>query len=123
MGRLIQVMALLIIVFQCISCDKATDAIEEATKGSLEVTTETTGEDIDEDGYTLIFDDQEESLPVNGTTLIEDLDPDTYQAELTGLANNCTVGDSGENSTEFEFVILPSETIPVDITITCESQS
>ncbi len=124
MGRLIQiktVVLLLVITFQFISCDKATDAIEEATKGSLEVTTETSGEDIDDDGYMLVFDDQEVSLPANGTTVIEDLDPNTYQAELNGLAENCTVG--GSNSPEFEFVILPSETIPLNIEVTCESQS
>jgi len=121
MRRLLLIILLLIIALLFSSCDKATDAIEDITRGSLEITTETSGEDIDEDGYTLVYDEQEVSLPVNGTTLIEDLSPNTYQAELSGLAENCTVGDS--NSAEFEFIILPNETIPVEIAVNCTGQS
>jgi len=78
---------------------------------------------LDDDGYTLICGDQEASLSANGTKVVEGLDPDTYQAELIGLADNCTVGDGGQNSTEFEFVILPSDTTSLEIQVSCESQS
>lgn len=67
----------------------------EATVGSAEITVETSGEQQDQDGYTLAFDGDSSSVGVNDTATYMDLAPGDYAVELTGLADNCSV--DGEN--------------------------
>jgi len=63
-----------------------------ATTGSIGVTTVTTGDDIDADGYTLSVDGNNAgAIGVNAVVVIPDLAPGTYSVGLSGVAANCAV--------------------------------
>jgi len=63
-----------------------------ATTGSIGVTTVTTGDDIDADGYTLSVDGNNAgAIGVNAVVIIPDLTPGTYSVGLNGVAANCAV--------------------------------
>ncbi|MGB5303116.1 MAG: PKD domain-containing protein [Gemmatimonadota bacterium] len=63
-----------------------------ATTGSIGVTTVTTGDDIDADGYTLSVDGNNAgAIGVNAVVVIPDLAPGTYSVGLSGVADNCAV--------------------------------
>jgi hypothetical protein len=66
-----------------------------ATTGQIGVTTVTTGDDIDADGYTITVDgDDGGAIGVNATVILPNLSPATYSVGLSGLAANCAVGDN-----------------------------
>src|SRR5207237_859760 len=63
-----------------------------ATTGSLKVTTNTTGSDLDPDGYTLTVDGgQGKAIGINNTVTISGLSPGDHSVQLNGVAQNCTV--------------------------------
>jgi len=63
--------------------------------GTLSVTTVTTGDDIDSDGYTLMIDgSQSGSIGANATRSFPDFVVGPYLVELSGVAANCTVSGS-----------------------------
>jgi len=69
-----------------------------AASGSIRVTTVTTGEDVDPDGYTaqlVGYAPYALYLPVNGSSAYPSVQPGSYSVELRGVASNCTV--SGAN--------------------------
>jgi len=62
------------------------------TTGAIGVTTVTTGDDIDADGYTLNVDGNNGgAIGVNDVVVIPDLTPGTYSIGLSGVAANCAV--------------------------------
>src|SRR5256885_1407889 len=62
------------------------------TTGSLAVTTNTTGSNLDPDGYTLTVDwGQSQAIGINNTVTINGLSPGNHSVQLNGLAQNCTV--------------------------------
>jgi len=62
------------------------------TTGAIGVTTVTTGDDIDADGYTLSVDGNNGgAIGVNAVVIIPDLTPGTYSIGLNGVAANCAV--------------------------------
>src|SRR5437762_1781029 len=62
------------------------------TTGSLAVTTNTTGSNLDPDGYTLTVDGgQSRAIGINNTVTISGLSPGNHSVQLNGLAQNCTV--------------------------------
>ena len=66
------------------------------TIGQIAVTTVTTGDNPDADGYALTLDGNAAgAIGVNAVTIIPDLTPATYSVALTDVAANCTVG--GDN--------------------------
>jgi len=67
------------------------DASGRALMGSLQVTTQTSGADLDPDGYVLGLDAL--SLPVgaNDVVVVEGLVPGQYEVDLSGAAFNCSV--------------------------------
>jgi len=69
----------------------ADDPARPAT-GAIGVTTVTTGDDIDADGYTLSVDGNNGgAIGVNAVVIIPDLTPGTYSIGLGGVAANCAV--------------------------------
>lgn len=65
-------------------------------EGAIGVTTVTTGDNPDADGYTITIDGNDAgSIGVNATVIRDNYPPGTYQVGLTDVATNCTV--SGEN--------------------------
>jgi Tol biopolymer transport system component len=68
------------------------DVTCSATTGNLEVTTVSTGDDIDSDGYTVSVDGgAAQSIGVNSTLTVSDLDAGDHTVELGDVAANCTV--------------------------------
>jgi hypothetical protein len=65
-----------------------------AANGSIRVTTATTGEDVDSDGYAVQlvgYAPYAFYLPVNGSFTYPSVQPGGYSVELRGVASNCTV--------------------------------
>jgi hypothetical protein len=63
-------------------------------RGDLNVTANTTGEELDPDGYTVTVDGQMLRVEVNGSVLFEGLPAGDYMVELGDVAANCTVAGS-----------------------------
>ena len=65
------------------------------TTGALRVLVETTGGDLDLDGYVLTVDGAASPIAINGALRFEDLDEGLHGVALAGLAPNCAVlGDN-----------------------------
>jgi Tol biopolymer transport system component len=73
--------------------------------GAIRVTTSTTGQDLDPDGYTCRMDGGARSQPigVNDTYTFSNIATGQHSIELTGVANNCEV--SGENPRSVSILI------------------
>jgi WD40 repeat protein len=68
-----------------------------ASSGSIEISTLTTGQLIDVDGYTVaVGQSVNRVIAANSTLLVSGLSPGTYTVALSGVAANCSV--SGQNS-------------------------
>src|SRR2546430_8856996 len=66
--------------------------VAQPTTGNLAVTTNTTGSNLDPDGYTLTVDGgQSQAIGINNTVTISGLSPGNHSVQLNGLAQNCTV--------------------------------
>src|SRR2546421_3101562 len=63
-----------------------------ASVGSLVVGTNTTGVDLDPDGYTVSVDGTNESAATNGSVTFTGLATGTHSVALSGAAQNCTSG-------------------------------
>jgi Tol biopolymer transport system component len=83
----------------------------------LEVTTSTGGSDVDSDGYTLTVDGSDHSIGTDETVTVEDLEEGNYDAELSGLADNCSV--DGDNPQQVD--ITAENTTTASFDITCEA--
>ncbi len=89
-----------------------------AANGSIRVTTVTTGEDFDPDGYTVQlvgYAPYEFYLPVNGSFTYPSVQPGAYSVELRGVASNCTV--SGANPRPVTVTI--GATVDAIFVVTC----
>jgi hypothetical protein len=60
-------------------------------KGSLQVQVTTTGESIDEDGYTIFAQDQSQIVASNGAALFTDLLATGTDVQIDGVAANCAL--------------------------------
>jgi hypothetical protein len=72
-------------------------ACSSAANGSIRVTTVTTGEDVDPDGYTVQlvgYAPYEFYVPASGFYTYPGVQPGGYSVELRGVASNCTVSGS-----------------------------
>ncbi|HVH68127.1 MAG TPA: PKD domain-containing protein [Gemmatimonadales bacterium] len=78
----------------------ATFDIRPPPPGSLTVTTNTSGKDLDPDGYTVAVDDTaSKTITTNGTVTFTSLSPGSHTVVLSGLAANCSVtGGSASRS-------------------------
>jgi hypothetical protein len=88
--------------------------------GSLEVTTETTGDDIDPDGYTVDLDGEaDQAADANGTVTFTGVSEGAHSLTLGGIAANCTV--TGDNPVAATVVV--GETAAVAFALTCADVS
>jgi hypothetical protein len=72
--------------------------------GDLEVSTSTTGQDLDPDGYAVTVDGgPSQVIGVNGTVTFIGLAEGDHAVELTGLAGNCTVGGANPQTVTVPF--------------------
>lgn len=89
-----------------------------AGTGDLEITTQTTGIDIDADGYTVVVDGTFSlTIGVNDVVTFTDLVTGSHIAELTEVASNCEVSDPNPITTN----IRGARTTRVTFEVTCES--
>jgi len=98
---------------------KEVTAVFEATTGSVEVTTSTSGEKQDSDGYTFTIADKDSSIGINETITIDGLEEGNYDAELSGIADNCSV--EGENPRTVD--VTAGETAKISFNINCSTTS
>jgi hypothetical protein len=83
--------------------------------GSIEVTTTTTGEGLDPDGYSVTLDaGAGQPIETNGSISFPSVIAGDHQVQLTGAAPNCAVGGTNPRS-----VAVGSEVATVAFEITC----
>jgi len=84
--------------------------------GSIHVTTETSGSDVDPDGYSVLVDGEAlASVPATGQQTIQGLAPGSYMVQLDGVAENCQiVGTNARGVT-----VQDGQSSPVNYMITC----
>jgi len=99
------------------ACGDGPPAPTGAAAGSLEVTTVTTGDPVDPDGYQLALDHDDRAIGSNTALTFSDLEPGDHRLELRGIAGNCSL--TGPNP---RTVSVP-EGPPVEVTlrVTCLS--
>ena len=95
------------------------NAIFEAVKAprDLTVTAETTGANLDPDGYSLVIDGgASQSLGLNGSATFSHLSPASHTVVLSGVAANCSVTGGGTTRS-----LTVSAAIPATVTfsVTC----
>jgi hypothetical protein len=84
--------------------------------GTLQVTTVTTGDNPDGDGYSVVLDGNvARAIGINDTQNLQNLTVGTYVVELSGLAANCLVGVT--NAREVE--IRKDETTATAFDVSC----
>ena len=101
--------------------------------GSISVTTQTTGSNLDPDGYTVAVDGgSPQAVGVNGSLTIPGLSPGNHSVQLAGIASNCTVGapnprtvsvtSGGTASTTFQIGCVASGTGNIQVTTSTTTQ-
>src|SRR5437773_7572271 len=89
--------------------------VAQPTTGNLAVTTNTTGSNLDPDGYTLTVDrGQSRAIGINNTVTISGLSPGNHSVQLTGVAQNCTVSWNPRTVS-----ITAGSTTPTTFTVSC----
>lgn len=91
----------------------------EAMTGTLEVTSETTGADIDADGYTVTIDGSAASLGHGEILVYEGVAVGDYDIALSDVASNCAVTSSNPWSTTVTF----NDTTTVTFVVECGASS
>ena len=87
-----------------------------AASGSLRITTTTTGDSPDQDGYTASVDGgTAQSIEVNGTRMVSGLNPGSHQVTLGGLASNCTISGSNPRSA----TVNAGNTVEISFSVSC----
>ena len=84
--------------------------------GHLRVTTQTSGQAPDFDGYVITVSGLEaQPLGANASLLFEDLDPGQYSLQLAGIAQNCTLAGSNPRAV----TVADDATTEVVVEIAC----
>lgn len=88
--------------------------------GSIEVTTTTTGVDLDTDGYSVVITNDalggwNFSLSANGSSTLTDAHEGTYRVSLNGLALNCLASPSNPISV----TVVNGQTTRLALAVTC----
>ena len=90
--------------------------VAQPTTGNLAVTTNTTGSNLDPDGYTLTVDGgQSKAIGINNTVTISGLSPGNHSVQLNGVAQNCTVSGSNPRTVS----ITAGSTTTTTFTVIC----
>lgn len=93
------------------------DDLVRPTTGTLEVTTITTGSDLDPDGYLLTLDDRpEEAIDIRDDLAISNLAPGDHLVTLSGVVENCALGGAGGRTV----TVIAGDTVNVTFRINCE---
>ena len=85
--------------------------------GRIRVTTATTGQQLDPDGYTVRIDGgQGPPVGVNAAVTIPDVRAGSHEVRLAGVADNCTVAGGPARAV----TVVADGTVTVDFDVTCE---
>jgi Tol biopolymer transport system component len=85
--------------------------------GHIQVSTSTSGSDLDPDGYTVSMDgDSDRSIGLNGVTTFTDVAVGSHQVVLSSLADNCAVGGSNPATAS----VTAGETAQASFDVTCD---
>ena len=87
----------------------------DPTTGSVRVTTSTTGQNLDPDGYTVIVGGRQQSIGTNGTVTLAALGPGAQSIELTGVSLNCFVSATNPRSAN----VTAGQTTEVMLQVAC----
>jgi len=100
----------------CGGSDTTGPGVQSQT-GLIQVSTSTSGVDLDPDGYAATLDGgAERAIGPNGVTTFSDVAVGSHQVALTGLADNCSV--SGDNPGTV--AVAGGETAQVSFLVSCE---
>ena len=83
--------------------------------GTVVVTTATTGDTLDPDGYSVEIDGTSTAVGINDTVTIGDLAAGTYAVTLSDIADNCSLSDT----TAMSVTLAGGDTANVDFGVTC----
>jgi hypothetical protein len=88
--------------------------------GSITVSTTTSGDDVDADGYALLLDGAERGpIGTTATVALDQLTPGAHSVELVGVAANCRVdGDNPRSVT-----VTAGSAAPAAFTVSCTAPS
>jgi hypothetical protein len=90
------------------------------TTGSVKITTTTSGEDPDRDGYTVTLDASDRgTIPVNAEKTIDGVAAGSHTVGLSGVASNCTV--EGENPRTLDVTV--GTVAEAAFTVACTTRS
>lgn len=90
------------------------------TEGTMEVVTTTSGDDQDDDGYTVTIDGTESaSVGVEDTSYFAGLEDGAHDAELSGAASNCSV--QGDNPRSVD--VSAGDTTSTTFEVQCDAQA
>ena len=104
----------LIVVAVALACGGENLAVR--VTGSVQVTTATSGADLDPDGYSVTLDGSDQgTVGVSGTLTVDDLAAVDHAVGLSGVAGNCRVeGDNPRTA-----IVTAGATATVAFTLTC----
>ena len=97
--------------------EQGDDVNGPVTTGSIQVTTITTGQDLDPDGYTCRLDGtQSWSIGINDAQTHTGIETGSHSVELTGVEANCTVSGGATRSV----TVRADQPAEVSYSVACE---
>lgn len=90
----------------------------EPTTGAVEIITNTTGDDIDSDGYKVATANQNTNIDASDSVILDDLSEGDAEVELSDIASNCAV--SGDNPRSIS--ITAGDTTSTTFGVSCNVQ-
>lgn len=90
------------------------DSTPGPTTGAVRLISQTTGGDLDLDGYVATVDHVAHVVPINGTVLVADLATGSHEVTLTGIAANCVPTSATQSA-----VVRAGDTTDVGLVVAC----
>jgi len=85
--------------------------------GSVTVTTTTTGEDLDPDGYTITLGTDERPIGIDATITFTGLETDVYAVTIGDVADNCDVVNPSSRTRSAPVILGPP--VEIDYQVVC----
>jgi hypothetical protein len=117
LGNVTFLLSLAVAITMLGSC--GSDELTAPTEGTVQVTTTTSGANLDEDGYTVsVAGAAPQAIGIIDTVTVSEVEPGDHPVILAGVAPNCTVG-LGLNQ---RIATVPvGDTVKVAFAVACEA--
>lgn len=102
-----------------IACGDDSPTGSNQETGAIEVSTQTSGDDVDSDGYIITAGNQNTQIGASSSTVISGLAEGTYQLELSEISSNCDT----ENNNPKNVSVFAEDTTSVSFKIACLEQA